>query len=167
MDCSPPGSSVHGILQAKILGWVFPPPGDLPNPGIKPRSPALQMDSVYQLSNQGNPRILEWVAYPFCSGSSQPRNRTQVSCIAGRFFTDWAMREAPGLYMCVSLIIEVFMEVVYFLVWEMKPWKIRKNNFSRSLYEHWSNVTTAEISYVSYMWISLRRKRIKSLCKEK
>ena len=35
--------TVHGILQARILGWVaFPSPGDLPNPGIKPRSPALQ-----------------------------------------------------------------------------------------------------------------------------
>ena len=32
-------------------------------------------------------RILEWVAYPFSRGSSQPRDRTQVSCIAGRFFT--------------------------------------------------------------------------------
>ena len=39
-------------------------------------------------------RILEWVAYPFSSGSSQPRNRTRVSCIAGRFFTDWGIKEA-------------------------------------------------------------------------
>ena len=47
MDCSLPGSSVHGILQAGILEWVaMPPPGDLPNPGIKPRSPALQTDSL-------------------------------------------------------------------------------------------------------------------------
>ena len=55
-DCSPPGSSVHGILQA---------------------------------------RRLEWVAIPFSRGSSPPRGRTQVSCIAGRFFTVWAPREAP------------------------------------------------------------------------
>ena len=35
MDCCPLGSSVHGILQARILEWLpFPPPGDLPNPGI-------------------------------------------------------------------------------------------------------------------------------------
>ena len=40
---------------------------------------------LYQLSYQGSPRILEWVAYPFSSGSSQPRNRTRVSCIAGRY----------------------------------------------------------------------------------
>ena len=39
-------------------------------------------------------RIMEWVAFPFSRGSSQPRNRTQVSHIAGRFFTSWATREA-------------------------------------------------------------------------
>ena len=55
MDCSPLGSSVHGILQA---------------------------------------RILEWVAIPFLRVSSQPRDWTQVSCIAGRFFTIWATKEA-------------------------------------------------------------------------
>ena len=45
--CSLPGSSVHGILQARILEWVAcPPPGDLPNPGIKPRSPTLWVDSL-------------------------------------------------------------------------------------------------------------------------
>ena len=38
MDYSLPGSSVHGILQARILEWGCPPPGDLPDPGIKPMS---------------------------------------------------------------------------------------------------------------------------------
>ena len=42
-------------------------------------------------------RILEWVAFPFSRVSSQPRDRTQVSCIAGRFFTSWATREAQFL----------------------------------------------------------------------
>ena len=42
-----------------------------------------------QLSHRGSPRILEWVAYPFSSGSSRPRNRTGVSYIAGGFFTNW------------------------------------------------------------------------------
>ena len=56
MGCSPPGSSVHGILQT---------------------------------------RILEWVAIPFSRGSSQTRDRIQVPCITGRFFTIWIMREAP------------------------------------------------------------------------
>ena len=55
MDYSPPGPSVHGILQA---------------------------------------RILEWVVIPFSRGSSQPRDLTQVSCIASRFFTVWVIREA-------------------------------------------------------------------------
>ena len=47
MDCSPPGSSDHGILQARILEWVaIPLPGNLPNPGIEPGSYALQADSL-------------------------------------------------------------------------------------------------------------------------
>ena len=57
MDCSPPGSSVHGILQARILEWLpFPSPGDLPDPGIEPRSPALQADSLTS-EWPGKPRI--------------------------------------------------------------------------------------------------------------
>ena len=47
MDGSPPGSSVNGILQARILEWLpFPSPGDLPDPGIEPRSPTLQADTL-------------------------------------------------------------------------------------------------------------------------
>ena len=47
MDCSPPGTSVCGILQARIWsGLPFPSPGYLPNPGIEPGSPALQADSL-------------------------------------------------------------------------------------------------------------------------
>ena len=55
MERSLPGSSVHGILQA---------------------------------------RIVEWVTISFCRASSQPRDQTQVSCIAGWFFTVWTTREA-------------------------------------------------------------------------
>ena len=39
-------------------------------------------------------RILEWVAFPFSRISSQPKDQTQVSRIAGGFFTSWATREA-------------------------------------------------------------------------
>ena len=47
MDCSLPDSSLCGILQTRILEWVaFPSPGDLPDPGIEPRSPELQVDSL-------------------------------------------------------------------------------------------------------------------------
>ena len=48
---------------------------------------------LYQLSHKISPSILEWVAYPFSSGTSWPRNWTRVSCITGRFFTNWAIRE--------------------------------------------------------------------------
>ena len=69
VDYSPPGSSVHGILQA---------------------------------------RILEWVAISFSKGSSQPRDQTQVSRIAGRCFNLWATREAQQIYTYVlwTLIIK-------------------------------------------------------------
>ena len=47
MDYSPPASSVHGILQVRILEWVaISSPGDLPEPGFEFRSPALQADSL-------------------------------------------------------------------------------------------------------------------------
>ena len=51
MDCSLPGFSVHGILQARILEWYsiglpFPSPGNLPDAGIEPGSPALEADTL-------------------------------------------------------------------------------------------------------------------------
>ena len=47
MDCSLPGSSVHGIFQARLLEWVaFPSPEDLPDPGIKLGSLTLRTDSL-------------------------------------------------------------------------------------------------------------------------
>ena len=59
-----------GILQARILEWVaMPSSRDLPNPGIEPRSLALQVD-FYQLSHEGSPRILEWIACLISGGSS-------------------------------------------------------------------------------------------------
>ena len=47
IDCSPPAASIHGIFQARIQdGIPFPSPGDLSDPGIEPRSSALQADSL-------------------------------------------------------------------------------------------------------------------------
>ena len=69
MDCSPPGSSVHRLLQARILEWVaiwwriFCHPEDLPDPGIEPRSPALQVDSV--LSEPPASPLIAWGAIAF------------------------------------------------------------------------------------------------------
>ena len=56
VDCSPPGSSVHGILQARILVWVaIPFSGDLPDPEVEPGSSALQADSLL-FESPGKPR---------------------------------------------------------------------------------------------------------------
>ena len=47
MDCSLPGSSIHGNFQARVLsGLPFPSPGDLPDSGIEPRSPILQAEAL-------------------------------------------------------------------------------------------------------------------------
>ena len=168
MDYSPPGASVHGILQARILEWVgisrgssWPrdqtyissssalagmffyhqcylgsPRGAMQplllvkslgysmqsqaykksvSPDVKPGASLCSGESLsmfifpsqvsnpdlphcswilYHLSHQGSPRTLEWVAYPFFSRSSPPRNWTGVSSIAGGFSTSWATREA-------------------------------------------------------------------------
>ena len=67
--CDPMDYTVHGILQARILQQIaFPSPGDLPNPGIKLRSPALQADSL-PAEPQGKPKntavgrlsLLQWI----------------------------------------------------------------------------------------------------------
>ena len=87
--CDPMDYTVHGILQARKLewvafrfsrGWVFSTKGS--NPGLLHCRLIL-----YQLSHQGSPRILEWVVYPFSSGSSRLRNRIRASCFAGGFFS--------------------------------------------------------------------------------
>ena len=62
LDCSPPGSTVHGILQARILESVANPfSRGFPDPGIEPGSPALQADFFffYHLSHQGSPWHLQ------------------------------------------------------------------------------------------------------------
>ena len=103
MACSPLGSSVHGDSPGKntevgchaLLQEIFP------TQGLNPGLPHCRW-IPYHLSHQGRPWILEWVAYPFSRDIPgegicypfQPRSQTNVSCIAGRFFTSWAAREA-------------------------------------------------------------------------
>ena len=65
-----------GVGSLSLLQGIFPIQGS--NPGL-PHCRRI----IYQLSHNRSPRILEWVAYPFSSRSSQPRNWTGVSCIAG------------------------------------------------------------------------------------
>ena len=81
-----PGQNT-GVGSLSLLQGIFPTQGSNPN------LPHLRQ-ILYQLTHKGSPRVLAWVAYPFSSGSSQPRNRTKVSPIAGRFFTNWATTEA-------------------------------------------------------------------------
>ena len=77
------GMGCHALLQGTF--WA-----QGSNPGLLNHKQIL-----YHLSHQGSPRILEWVPYPLSRGTSQPRNQTRVSYIAGEFFTTWATREAP------------------------------------------------------------------------
>ena len=76
------GVGCHAILEG-----VFPTQGS--NPGL-PHCRQI----VYHLNHQGSPRIQKWVAYAFSRESLQLRDWTQVSHIAGRLFTSWAIREA-------------------------------------------------------------------------
>ena len=72
--------SDNGMLKVKVK--------------ISQSCPTLWDPMNYTVRGILQARILEWVAFSFSKGSSQPRGRTQVSCIAGGFFTSWATREA-------------------------------------------------------------------------
>ena len=81
-----PGQNT-GVGRLSLLQGIFL------TQGLKPGLPHCKQ-ILYQLSHKGSPRILEWVADLFSSISSQPKKWTRVSCIAGGFFTNWALREA-------------------------------------------------------------------------
>ena len=70
-----------GVVSLSLLQAIFPTQGL--NPDLLHCKQIL-----YQLNHKGSPRKLKWIAYPFSRGSSRPRNRTGVSCIAGGFFTN-------------------------------------------------------------------------------
>ena len=89
MNCSPLTSSVHGILQA---------------------------------------RMLKWVAVPCSGGPSQPRDRTQVSCTAGRFLTFWATGKPPNSVMPSKLLL------IYF------PWFLKSVVFKSINILYWKNM---------------------------
>ena len=130
MDYSPPGSSVHGDSPGKntgkdcheLLQGIFP--AQRSNLGL-PHCRWI----FYCLSHQGSPRILEWVADPFSRGTSHPRNLIGVSSIAGRFFTNWATRQAPFYlryewfresFLAIHIISILFLYSIYSLVFKME-----------------------------------------------
>ena len=84
-----PGQNT-GVDSLSVLQGNFPTQGS--NPGL-PHCRQI----LYQLNHKGSPRILEWIAYPFSSRSSWPRNRNGVSYIAGGFFTNWTIREDQSI----------------------------------------------------------------------
>ena len=94
MDCSPPGTSVHGSLQA---------------------------------------RILEWVAMPSSRGSSQPRDQTQISRTAGKFFTVWATKEAHKR--CSSQVFIVSNLLNHFVLLQVQP-SYTKQDAPFSMHSH-------------------------------
>ena len=98
MDCSPSGSSVHGDTPGKNTGMGCHAllQGIIPTQGLNPGLPHCRR-ILYQLSHQGSPRILEWVAYPFSRGTSQPRTQIGVSSTADGFFPIGAIRETLSL----------------------------------------------------------------------
>ena len=97
-----PGHNTE-VVSCFLLQWTFPTQGS--NPGL-PHCRRI----LYQLSHQGSPRMLQWVAIPFSREPFPPRDRTQVSCIVGRFFTNWATRE---------LLWSVFISIhfIYLMIW--------------------------------------------------
>ena len=65
LDCSLPGFSVNGIFQARILEWfAISSPGDLPDPGVEPGSPALHTDSLpFEPPGKLSVREPQWEAW--------------------------------------------------------------------------------------------------------
>ena len=133
MDCILPGSSIHGIFQARVLEWVaifFSRESSWPRDQTQVSHIAGRCFTVFATKEA---QILEWVAYPFSRSSSQPRNGTRVSCTAGGFlffffFTNWAVREALSKFLINCeyriMIFKGSRAMFIFLWW---PTKIFKN----------------------------------------
>ena len=145
-----------GVGSLSLLQGIFPTQGS--NPGL-PHGRRIP----YQLSHKESRRILEWVAYPFSSGSSWPRNWTRVSCIAGRFFISRATREAH-IYQDIGHQIEIIIHIICFLRTRTSSFPLHFPSLSLSMvllelfYVHvwYSNVTSTSVcslSRISYLSI--------------
>ena len=87
--------------------------GIFPTQGLNPGLPHCWW-ILYQLSHKRSTRILEWVAYPFSSRFSWPRYPTRLSCIAGRFLSNWAMMDIIYINVKNNLLLQ---DLVYVCVW--------------------------------------------------
>ena len=89
MNCSPPGSSIHGVSQARILEWLpFPPPGDLPNPGIKHHLQVVSWIASCLLHSR-------WILYHWATRESL------WEYILGKIFTS----HLTSFYICLTSIL--------------------------------------------------------------
>ena len=149
MDCSPPGSPVHGIFQTRILEWFaisFSRASSQPRDRIRVfhtfrsdqiRLVAQSCPTLYDPMNCSPPgssvhgifqaRVLEWVAISFS------RDRTQVSCIASRHFTIWATRELVNFNTPLTsmdrwskhirpLRPHEFFKILYWRIFDLQRW---------------------------------------------
>ena len=111
--------AVHGIHQARVLEWSLSLlQGIIPTQGSNPCLPHCK-HIIYQLSHKGNQKVLEWVAYRFSSGSSQPRNWTRITCIAGGVFpTELSGKPlksgSPIFWKCSSFLWNIFKSPTFY-----------------------------------------------------
>ena len=108
-------------------------------------------------------RILEWVAFLFSRRSSQPRDQTQVSCIAGGFFTSWAMREDSKIW------VTFFISILSLLWSRTKPAiSLRIKFYLLSLWEFPGGPVTGDSELMS-VWVQslVRELRSHKPCKKK
>ena len=120
MDCSLPCSSVHGILQA---------------------------------------RILEWVAIPFSKGPSQPRDQTQVSFIAHRFFAVWATREQTANIRWIIKKAREFQKNIYFCFTDYaKALTVWITTNCGKFLKKWEYQTTLPVSWETCMQVKKQQK---------
>ena len=196
MDCSSPGSSIHGIFQPGVLEWVAI---SFSRGSSRCRDKtrvsciigrcftvwatrevyiliiSLSLFSLSVVSDSCNPmdfsppgssvhgilqaRILEWVAISFSRGSSQTRNQTWVSCMAGKFFTVWAMSESSifwhiSLYNILKItFINITTSIIkkFFRYWEIVKLIVANTSFSKFWfllkYQFLSSVTNTVSSW--------------------
>ena len=141
--------------SCSLLQGIFPTQGS--NSGL-PHCRQI----LYHLSHEGSWRILEWEANPFSRGTSRPRDRTRVSCFAGRFFTSWATREwDPAILRKVGVLCP----------WESLIWSPTSQALLSlsEMYGSVSLVTLVDLSvfhYVLTLWMYHFSLRFSSACEK-